>query len=77
VGILGIVGGLIKIMKTEIGEYIVGVYLKLIKKCDFIEYNARPSGGGLVGLNELDVIGFDFKSKTVYLCEVTTHISGL
>lgn len=55
----------------------VGAYLKLIKKCDFIEYNARPPGGGLVGLNELDVIGFDFKSKTVYLCEVTTHISGI
>lgn len=64
-------------MKTEMGEYIVGAYLKIIKNCDFVEYNARPPGGGLSGLNELDVIGIDFKTKTVYLCEVTTHISGL
>ena len=25
---------------------------------------------------ELDVVGFDFKKKKVYLCEVTTHILG-
>ncbi|MDD5659927.1 MAG: hypothetical protein PHR39_07990 [Actinomycetota bacterium] len=40
-------------IKTDIGEYIVGAYLKVIKKCDFIDYNARPPGGGLEGLNEL------------------------
>jgi len=64
-------------MKTEMGEYIVGAYLKIIKHCDFIDYNVRPPGGGLSGLTELDVIGLDFKSQTAYLCEVTTHISGL
>jgi len=64
-------------MKTEIGEYIVGAYLKIIKRCDFVDYNVRFPGGGLEGLNELDVVGLDFKRKIAYLCEVTTHIRGL
>lgn len=37
----------------------------------------RPPGGGLKGLEELDVVGLDFKNDTAYLCEVTTHIRGL
>lgn len=64
-------------MITDIGEYVVGAYLKLILKCDFIDYNVRPPGGGLKGLEELDVLGLDFKSNTAYLCEVTTHIRGI
>jgi len=64
-------------MKTEMGEYLVGAYLKLIKECDFVEYNVRRPGGGLAGLNEIDVVGLDFKSKTAYLCEATTHLDGL
>ena len=64
-------------MKTEMGEYLVGAYLKLIKNCDFVEYNVRRPGGKLAGLNELDVMGLDFKNKTAYLCEVTTHLDGL
>jgi len=64
-------------MLTDVGEYIVGAYLKLKLDCDFVDYNVRPPGGGLKGLNELDVIGLDFKSNTVYLCEVTTHIRGM
>lgn len=63
-------------MKTEMGEYVVGGYLKIIKGCDFIDYNVRPPGGGLEGLNEIDVVGLDFRKKTVFLCEVTTHIIG-
>ncbi|NOY88757.1 MAG: hypothetical protein GXO93_05110, partial [FCB group bacterium] len=58
-------------------EYIVGAYLKLIEKCDFVDYNMRPPGGGLKGLNELDVVGLNFNSNTAYLCEVTTHIRGV
>ena len=64
-------------MKTEIGEYIVGAYLKIIKDCDFVDYNVRPRGGKLEGLNELDVIGINFKDDSAYLCEATTHITGL
>jgi len=64
-------------MKTEMGEYIVGAYLKLIKECDFIDYNVRRPGGGLAGLDELDVMGLNFEKRTAYLCEVTTHLEGL
>lgn len=59
------------------GEYIVGAYLKLIKDCDFVDYNVRRPNGGLAGLNEIDLIGLDFKKKQAYLCEVTTHLDGL
>ena len=59
------------------GEYIVGAYLKLIKKCDFVDYNVRRPNGGLAGLNEIDLIGLDFKKKRAYLCEVTTHLDGV
>jgi Holliday junction resolvase-like predicted endonuclease len=64
-------------MNTEMGEYIVGACLKLLRGCDFVDYNVRRPGGGLAGLNEIDVVGLDFKSKTAYLCEVTTHLDGL
>jgi hypothetical protein len=64
-------------MITDVGEYLVGAYLQLIDKCDFVQYNVRPSHGGLEGLGELDVVGFNFVAKTAYLCEVTTHIRGL
>ena len=64
-------------MATGIGEYLVGAYLKLIVGCDFVDYNVRVPGGGLAGLNELDVVGMDFGSSTAYLCEVTTHIRGM
>lgn len=58
------------------GELIVGAYLKQIEGCDFIEYNVRSRGGGLKGLDELDVIGLNFVTNTAYLCEVTTHLLG-
>lgn len=64
-------------MAADVGEYIVGAYLTLKLDCDAIEYNVRPPGGGMKGLGELDVVGYDFKTGTVYLCEVTTHIRGL
>lgn len=66
-----------KIMQTDVGEYIVGAYLKCIKNCDFVDYNVRIPGGGLKGLAELDVVGLNLKTNTAYLCEVTTHIRGL
>ncbi len=64
-------------MLTDIGEFIVGAHLQLIEKCDLIDYNVRPPGGGMKGLGELDVVGLNFNSNTAYLCEVTTHIRGL
>lgn len=64
-------------MLTDIGEYIVGAYLQLKLQCDVVDYNVRPPGGGLAGLEELDVIGLDLKTNKSYLCEVTTHIRGI
>jgi hypothetical protein len=64
-------------MATEMGEYLVGAYLRLILGCDVVDYNARPPGGGLEGLGELDVIGFSFGKRIAFLCEVTTHLGGL
>lgn len=64
-------------MLTDVGEYLVGAYLQLVEECDVVDYNVRPPGGGLAGLGELDVLGFNFKTSTVFVCEVTTHIRGL
>jgi hypothetical protein len=64
-------------MNAEMGEFLVGAYLKVVEGCDFVGYNVRPPGGGLQGLEELDVVGLQFASRTAFLCEVTTHIGGL
>jgi hypothetical protein len=64
-------------MNVEMGEYLVGAYLKLERGCDVVDYNVRAPGGGRRGLQELDVIGLDFAGSTAYLCEVATHIRGL
>lgn len=61
----------------EMGEYVVGAYLRLRLNCDFVDYNVRPAGGGLKGLGELDVVGLRFEDQTAFLCEVTTHLGGL
>ena len=62
---------------TGMGEYIVGAWLKLVIKCDIVDYNLRNPLEGQVGLNELNVLGLDFKNKAAYLCEVNTHLDGL
>lgn len=62
---------------TEMGEYAVGAYLRLIEECDVIDYNVHLPGGGRAGLKELDVVGFRFSDGTAFLCEVSTHIDGI
>jgi hypothetical protein len=64
-------------MSTEMGEYLVGAYLKLFCGCGVVDYNARPPGGGLAGLGELDVIGLNFADERAFLCEVATHLDGV
>lgn len=44
-------------MKTDVGEFIVGAYLKLELGCDVVDYNVRPPGGGLRGLNRSKLSG--------------------
>lgn len=58
----------------NIGEEIVGEYLKVILGCDFVEYNLyTPDVQG-----EIDVVGINAKEKEIYICEVATHlVTGL
>ncbi|GMR18009.1 MAG: hypothetical protein BMS9Abin33_0408 [Gammaproteobacteria bacterium] len=58
----------------NLGEEIAGEYLKIVKGCEFIEYNLHtPDVQG-----EIDVVGIDVKNKRIYICEVATHlITGL
>ncbi len=62
---------------TEMGEFLVGAWLRVVQKCDFVQYNARLPERGLPGLGEVDVVGLDLKNKTAYLCGVVTHLRGL
>lgn len=58
----------------NIGEEITGDYLKIVKGCEFIEYNLyTPDVQG-----EIDVVGIDIKNKRLYVCEVAIHlVTGL
>jgi len=58
----------------NIGEEIVAAYLQYIKGCEFIQQNLyTPDVQG-----EIDVVGIDLETKTVYVCEVAVHlITGL
>lgn len=62
---------------AEMGEYVVGACLEFLFDCEYVAYNVRLKGGGRSGLNELDVVGFNYTDNIVILCEVTTHIDGL
>ena len=58
----------------NIGETLVGDYLKVILGCDFVEFNLyTPDVQG-----EIDVVGINAKDKKIYICEVATHlVTGL
>ena len=58
----------------NIGEEIVGQYLKMVCGCDFVEYNlTNPDIQG-----EIDVFGINIKERKVYICEVAIHlVTGL
>jgi Holliday junction resolvase-like predicted endonuclease len=58
----------------NIGEEIAGEYLKIVKGCDFVQYNLHTPG--IQG--EIDVIGINIKEKSLYICEVAIHlVTGL
>jgi hypothetical protein len=54
----------------NIGERIVGDYLRIKEDCDFIDFNVytRDSQG------EIDVVGINNKDKKVFICEVAIHL---
>ena len=57
-------------MSHNIGEEIVGTYLKVIKGCEFVDYNINTTESQ----GEIDVIGVDNINKKVYICEVAIHL---
>jgi len=64
-------------MSAETGEYLVGAYIELIEGCDIVAYNVRAPEKGTKGQGEFDVLGFNFKTNTVFLCEVVTHLNTM
>ncbi len=61
-------------MMINLGEEITAAYLQYIKRCEFIQQNLyTPNVQG-----EIDVVGINLKSRTVYVCEVALHlVTGL
>ena len=55
----------------NLGEELVSSYLEYIKECEFIQKNLyTPDVQG-----EIDVVGINLKSKSVYICEVAIHLT--
>ncbi|ERG92787.1 MAG: hypothetical protein J07HQW1_02835 [Haloquadratum walsbyi J07HQW1] len=63
-------------IQTQIGEVIVGAYLRVINDCELVSYNQRSKEAGRQ--MELDVLGVKSTNgkQTVYACGVVTHIRG-
>jgi hypothetical protein len=63
-------------IQAQIGELIVGAYLRVINDCELVSYNQRSKEAGRQ--MELDVLGVKSTNgeQTVYACEVVTHIRG-
>jgi hypothetical protein len=61
-------------MPDDIGENLVGSYLRYVGQCDFVLFNSfLPLIQG-----EIDVIGLRLtQPRQVWFCEVTTHILGM
>lgn len=63
-------------IQTQLGELIVGAYLRVINDCELVSYNQRSKEAGRQ--MEVDVLGVKSSNgeQTVYACEVVTHIRG-
>lgn len=61
-------------MSLNVGEELVAAYLEHIKGCNFIQQNLyTPDVQG-----EIDVVGINLDSKTIFVCEVAIHlVTGL
>lgn len=59
---------------VDIGESLVGAYLRHVRECDVVVYNSFFADRQ----GEIDVIGLrQGTPRMVWLCEVTTHIDGM
>lgn len=54
----------------NIGEELVGDYLQFINHCEFVQKNLYTEDVQ----GEIDVVGINLKTKTIYLCEVAIHL---
>lgn len=61
-------------MAEDIGENLVGSYLRYVEQCDFIVYNAQYP----TVQSEIDVVGMRLSGghREIWFCEVITHIDG-
>ncbi|GIK21363.1 MAG: hypothetical protein RBT56_14015 [Ignavibacteriaceae bacterium] len=58
----------------NIGEELVSDYLQYIKRCEFVQKNLYTEDVQ----GEIDVVGINLKTRTVYICEVAIHlVTGL
>lgn len=61
-------------MAEDIGESLVGAYLRYVEKCEFVLFNTFLPGVQ----GEIDVIGIRLGTpRDVYFAEVTTHLEGM
>ena len=55
----------------NLGEELVAAYLEHIRNCEFIQQNLyTPDVQG-----EIDVVGIDLETKSIYVCEVAIHLT--
>lgn len=61
-------------MAEDIGESLVGSYLRYVQGCEFVLFNTYlPDEQG-----EIDVIGIRLGTpRDIYFAEVTTHLDGM
>lgn len=58
----------------DIGESLVGAYLRHVVGCNVLTYNSFFADRQ----GEVDVVGIENgERRTIWLCEVTTHIGGM
>mgnify|MGYP000191629384 CR=1 FL=1 len=62
--------------QAEVGELIVGAYLRVIEECQFVTYNRRTPGDGNQPETDLVAVKSEDGEETVYGCEVVTHLDG-
>ena len=61
-------------MAEDIGESLVGAYLRYVERCEFVLFNTFLPG--IQG--EIDVIGIRLgQPRDIYFAEVTTHLDGM
>lgn len=57
----------------DIGESLVGAYMRYVRGCEVVVYNTFLRGQQ----GEIDVVALKTEPRTIWLCEVVTHIQGM